>query len=114
MSLLLKALVGAAVVCLIAVMSKTRNYYLAGLIPLFPTFALITHYIVGAERGIEALRTTIVFGLWAVIPYLFYLASLYLFVGTLRLPYALASAVVCWSLTAWILIVVWRRWYGLA
>jgi uncharacterized membrane protein (GlpM family) len=27
-----------------------KNYYLAGLVPLFPTFALIAHYIVGSER----------------------------------------------------------------
>ncbi|HCF2697019.1 TPA: GlpM family protein, partial [Pseudomonas aeruginosa] len=34
-----KALIGAAVVVLLAVLSKTRNYYIAGLVPLFPTFA---------------------------------------------------------------------------
>ena len=113
MNLLLKALLGAAVVCLIAIMSKTRNYYIAGLIPLFPTFALIAHYIVGSERSLDALRTTIIFGLWAVIPYLVYLVSLYFFIGSLRLAYALTSAVICWSLAAWILIVLWRRWYGL-
>ncbi len=44
------------------------------LIPLFPTFALIAHYIVASERGIEALRTTIVFGMWSIIPY-FYLLT---------------------------------------
>ncbi len=79
MNLLLKALTGAIVVLLIAILSKTRNYYLAGLLPLFPTFALIAHYIVGTERGLDALRTTILFGIWAVIPYLIYLFSLYFF-----------------------------------
>ena len=34
--------------------SKTKIHYIAGLIPLFPTFALIAHYIVASERGIEA------------------------------------------------------------
>lgn len=63
MSLLLKALIGAGVVVLIGILAKTRNYYIAGLIPLFPTFALIAHYIVGSERSIQALRVTIVFGL---------------------------------------------------
>ncbi|MEQ4794260.1 GlpM family protein, partial [Klebsiella variicola subsp. variicola] len=77
MGLLAKALIGAFVVVLIAVLSKSRHYYIAGLVPLFPTFALIAHYIVGAERSIEALRTTIIFSLWAVIPYMVYLISLY-------------------------------------
>ena len=62
MGLLIKALLGAAVVVLIGMLSKTKNYYIAGLIPLFPTFALIAHYIVVTGRGVEALRTTVIFG----------------------------------------------------
>ncbi len=69
MALLIKAALGALVVVLIGILAKTRNYYIAGLIPLFPTFALIAHYIVASERGTEALRTTIVFGMWSIIPY---------------------------------------------
>lgn len=68
MGLVIKATLGALVVLLIGVLAKTKNYYIAGLIPLFPTFALIAHYIVASERGIEALRTTIVFGMWSLIP----------------------------------------------
>ena len=60
MGLVIKAALGALVVLLIGVLAKTKNYYIAGLIPLFPTFALIAHYIVASERGIEALRATII------------------------------------------------------
>lgn len=111
MGLLIKALLGALVVVLIGVLSKTKNYYIAGLIPLFPTFALIAHYIVASERGIEALRTTIVFGMWSIIPYFIYLLSLWYFTGVMRLPYALAGAVICWSLAAWLLILGWSRFH---
>lgn len=58
MGILVKALIGALVVVLIGLLAKTRNYYIAGLVPLFPTFALIAHYIVGSERSIAALKTT--------------------------------------------------------
>ena len=51
MGLVIKAALGALVV-LIGVLAKTKNYYIAGLIPLFPTFALIAHYIV-ASGGTE-------------------------------------------------------------
>lgn len=112
MGLLLKALIGATVVVLIGILSKTRNYYIAGLIPLFPTFALIAHYVVGSERSIQALRITIIFGLWAIIPYFIYLISLYFFIGHLRLPTALTAAVLCWVIAAWILISAWSRWHG--
>ena len=86
MGLVIKATLGALVVLLIGVLAKTKNYYIAGLIPLFPTFALIAHYIVASERGIEALRATIVFGMWSIIPYFIYLLSLWYFTGFLRLP----------------------------
>lgn len=90
MGLVVKAALGALVVILIGLLSKTKNYYIAGLIPLFPTFALIAHYIVASERGIDAMRTTIVFSMWSIIPYFIYLASLWYFSGVMRLPSRLA------------------------
>ena len=111
MALLLKAALGALVVVLIGLLAKTKNYYIAGLIPLFPTFALIAHYIVASERGIDALRTTIVFGMWSIIPYFIYLLSLWYFTAMMRLPLALGGAVVCWCLSAWVLIFCWSRFH---
>ncbi|AYH03501.1 GlpM family protein [Pectobacterium parmentieri] len=110
MSLFIKSVIGALIVLLISVLAKSRNYYIAGLVPLFPTFALIAHYIVGSERGLDALRTTILFGIWSVIPYLAYLISLYYFTAWMRLPQALLAAVVCWSVSAALLIKIWT-WY---
>jgi len=110
--LVIKALIGALMVVTIGLLSKTRHYYIAGLLPLFPTFALIAHYIVGTERNIDALRATIIFGLWAVIPYMLYLISLYFFIGWMKLPFALLSAVICWSLAAWLLITLWSRFHA--
>ena len=111
MGLVIKAALGALVVLLIGALAKSKNYYIAGLIPLFPTFALIAHYIVASERGIEALRATIVFGMWSIIPYFLYLLSLWYFTGMMRLPLALGGAVLCWSLSAWVLIFCWSRFH---
>jgi membrane protein GlpM len=107
--LFFKALLGAAVVLIIAALSKTKNYYIAGLVPLFPTFALIAHYIVGKGRSIEDLRTTIVFGMWSIIPYFVYLATLYVMVDRLRLEASLAVAAVAWLMAATVLVTVWVR-----
>lgn len=112
MSLLIKAILGAAIVVLIGILAKTRHYYIAGVIPLFPTFALIAHYIVGTERCTEALRATILFGIWSIILYLIYLISLYYFTASMKLPLALLSAVVCWSASAFVLIKVWAHFYN--
>lgn len=109
MGLVIKAALGALVVLLIGVLAKTKNYYIAGLIPLFPTFALIAHYIVASERGIEALRATIIFSMWSIIPYFVYLASLWYFTGMMRLPAAFVGSVACWGISAWVLIICWIR-----
>lgn len=109
MDLMFKALLGAAVVVLIAALSKTRNYYIAGLVPLFPTFALIAHYIVGKGRSIDDLKTTIVFGMWSIIPYFVYLATLYVMVDRMRLEASLAVAAVAWLMAATVLVTVWVR-----
>ncbi|MBA1198023.1 GlpM family protein [Pseudomonas plecoglossicida] len=106
---MLKAVLGAGVVILLAILSKTRNYYIAGLVPLFPTFALIAHYIVGKGRSIEDLKTTIVFGMWSIIPYFVYLLTLYVLVERMRLEASLALATLAWLIAATLLVTVWVR-----
>ena len=111
MDLILKASLGAAVVVLLAILSKTRNYYIAGLVPLFPTFALIAHYIVGKGRSLEDLKATILFGMWSIIPYFGYLATLYVLVDRLRLEASLALATVAWLVAATVLVTLWVRFH---
>ncbi|MEG5266639.1 GlpM family protein [Pseudomonas sp. JDS28PS106] len=109
MDLVLKALLGGAVVVIMSMLAKTRNYYIAGLVPLFPTFALIAHYIIGRGRSVEDLKATVLFGMWSIIPYFLYLATLYLLVDRLRLETSLALAVLAWLVAAFILVTVWTR-----
>ncbi|MGB8666192.1 MAG: GlpM family protein, partial [Serratia inhibens] len=56
--------------------------------------------------------TTLIFGMWAVLPYLVYLISLYLFINSMRLSWALGAAVLCWIAAAWLLITLWGWWQG--
>ena len=112
MDLILKATLGAAVVIILAALAKTKNYYIAGLVPLFPTFALIAHYIVGKGRSLDDLKTTIVFGMWSIISYFIYLATLYVMVDKMRLEASLAVAAVAWLMAATVLVSVWVRVHG--
>ena len=109
MDLVFKAALGAAVVLLLAVLAKTKNYYIAGLVPLFPTFALIAHYIVGSQRSGADLQKTALFGLWSLFPYAGYLVAVYF--GSVRWPLAvtLGVATAVWVLMALAMIVLWAR-----
>lgn len=49
LALFLKCILGAAVVLIISLLSKSKAFYIAGLVSLFPTFALIAHVIVSQQ-----------------------------------------------------------------
>jgi membrane protein GlpM len=110
MALLLKSLLGALVVLLIALASKSRSYYLAALVPLFPTFTLIAHVIVGGERSPADLRATALFGLWALAPYAVYLLTVYALAPRGPLALTLIAATLAWCATAALLLALWLRW----
>src|SRR5215467_11443206 len=110
-SLFLKCLLGALAVLLIALLSRTRNFFIAGLVPLFPTFALIAHYIVGTERSAADLRTTALFGLWSLLPYAVYLIAVYWLSVRLTLAATLLWASLAWVASAAVILVVWSRAY---
>ncbi|MFC3626940.1 GlpM family protein [Vogesella amnigena] len=103
-----KALLGALAVLLISLLSQSRYFYIAGLVPLFPTFALIAHYIVGSARGADALRKTALFGLGSLLPYAVYLLAVYWLATRLSLPITLLAATACWAVAAGLLLWGWH------
>ncbi len=110
-SLILKCSLGALAVLVIALLSKSKSFFIAGLVPLFPTFALIAHYIVGSERSAAALRTTALFGLWSLVPYAVYLFTVYWLSVRVSLINTLLLATVAWAAAAAVLLLVWFKVY---
>ena len=108
-ALFFKAMLGAIAVLIIALLSNSRVFFIAGLVPLFPTFALIAHYIVGSERSMAALRTTALFGLWSLLPYAVYLAVVYWLSARLALWPTLLWATLAWIVAAGCLLLGWSR-----
>ena len=109
LSLFLKSLLGALAVLIIAMLSRSKIFFIAGLVPLFPTFALIAHYIVGTERSMADLRTTALFGLWSLLPYAVYLFAVYWLSLRCSLTATLALSTLAWLMAAAILVFVWSR-----
>ena len=107
--LLLRSLAGALMVALIDLLAGSRYFLLAGLAPLFPTFSLFAHYLVGVERGVEDLREVVRFGWWAMIPYALYLGVLYCLAGRTRLWGALGGAVTAWAVASYVLVTLWKH-----
>ncbi|MDE2092885.1 MAG: GlpM family protein [Burkholderiales bacterium] len=108
-SLFLKSLLGALAVLVIALLSRSKLFFVAGLVPLFPTFALIAHYVVGTERSAADLRATALFGLWSLVPYAVYLLAVYALSVRFALAPTLVLATLAWVAAAGVLLLVWFR-----
>lgn len=106
---LFSGIAGAIVAITIAALARSNFYILAGLAPLFPTFALFAHILSYKAGGIAQVREVALFGACSIIPYLAYVLSLYLFAERLRFEYALASSLILWFISAGILYFVWSR-----
>jgi len=107
-ALFLKCMLGAGVVLIISILSKSKAFYIAGLVPLFPTFALIAHVIVFQQKGAEALQKTALFGLWSLIPYTIYLVAVYMLATRVSMWSCLGLATLCWVVAAAGLIYGWQ------
>ncbi|HEE6561353.1 TPA: GlpM family protein [Acinetobacter baumannii] len=107
-ALFLKCMLGAGVVLTISILSKSKAFYIAGLVPLFPTFALIAHVIVFQQEGAEALQKTALFGLWSLIPYAIYLVAVYVLATRMSMWSCLGVATLCWVVAAAGLIYGWQ------
>lgn len=107
-ALFLKCMLGAGVILIISILSKSKAFYIAGLVPLFPTFALIAHVIVYQQKGAEALQKTALFGLWSLIPYAIYLVAVYVLATRMSMWSCLGVATLCWVVAAAGLIYGWQ------
>ena len=109
MIVLFKALLGAALLVGLHYLTKTRNYYLAHLALSCPLLSVFAHYFIGTERNAEALRQTLWFGMFALLPFLAYLVALYFGANRMRLPTALGVASLVWLVSAAALTILWPK-----
>ncbi len=112
MQLVNKGLLGAIVSIGIHIAAKSRFFFIAGLLPLFPAFALIAHWSVGQERGLSDLRVCIIFTMLSLIPYAAYLISMLVCIERYSLGRSLMLSSIIWLVFAAALIIAWQL-YGI-
>jgi len=107
--LALIAAIGAALALALAVLVRAELFYLAGLAPLFPAFAILAHLLVIRSGSAADLRVTATFGLYSLIAYAAYLAGILYFQRIVAPPLAIACSIAVWLAVALILVEAWRR-----
>lgn len=104
----IKALIGAFAVLLIQFFSQSRYYYLAALVPLFPTFALISHVVLGTTRSPDEFKNALLFSMFSLIPYFGYVLGVYLSVDRFPLRVSLIIGTLTWVVLATLLVIIWK------
>ncbi len=109
MQLILKSLIGAGVVIVMTLLSKTKNDYLVVLVPLFPTFAIISYYMIGTQKEVVEFKMTIIFGIFGLIPYFIFLISLYFLSNYTKIIPTILGSIFFWTISVSILIMIWKK-----
>jgi len=99
MDILWKGIAGGLVTAAIVWLSRRGNT-LPGILPLFPTFALIAMLIVGAKGDRTGFREVCVAGAKTIPAYLGFLAVCYWAVGRVDYRMALAGGLIAWFVVA--------------
>ncbi len=106
-SLILKALMGAGIVIAIDMLAHTKHAFLAGMLPLFPAFMLISHFLVAKNRPAE-FGNTVVFGMCSLVPYLIYLGIVFALHKKMTIVPTLLIGTAGWIIAAGLLVFVWN------
>ncbi|WP_299186686.1 GlpM family protein [uncultured Psychrobacter sp.] len=105
----LKMLVGALVVLLIQLFAQSRFFYLAALAPLFPTFTLISHFLVSTQRNATDFKVALIFSMLGVIPHLIYTLVVFFSFSHIGLYKALLLGIAGWLIAAAVLVFAWQH-----
>jgi len=106
LDILVKALLGGILIGLLLTLARLRHYVITGLLVSVPAVSLYTWWWIGTEHGAESLRVSVRAAMWSAIPWVAYLAVVYLFAGKLPLWLTLALGVLAWLIITAIFAVV--------
>jgi uncharacterized membrane protein (GlpM family) len=99
MDMVWKGIVGGLVTAAIVWLSRRGNI-LPGVLPLFPTFALITLLIVGAKHDTTGFRQACLAGAKTIPAYLAFLAVCWFAIGRVDYRLALLGGLAAWFVVA--------------
>ena len=104
----LKGALGAGVAIALHFAINSKYHYLTGLIPLFPTFALLAHMMFASSGRMADMQVSAQFGLLSLFPYAAYLVLVWVLAYRLNIWLALSISVIGWAVAATIVLLSWN------
>ncbi|UCC67256.1 MAG: GlpM family protein [Armatimonadota bacterium] len=100
LDILVKSLLGGLLIAVLLTLARLRYYIVTGLLVSIPAVSLYTWWWIGREHGADSLRVSVRAAMWSAIPWVAYLAVVYLLAGRAPLWLALALGVLAWLIIA--------------
>lgn len=102
-------LIGAVLAIGMGLLARAQLFFLMGLAPLFPAFALLAHILAVEGGSVAGLQAAATFGLYALIPYASYLIAVVILSRTFPPYTAIGLGILAWVVIAVPLVVAWQR-----
>ena len=96
LDIIVKSALGGLLIAVLLSLARLRQYVITGLLVSMPAISLYTWWWLGKEHGAESLRVALRAAMLSAIPWVAYLAVVYLLAGRTPLWAALAAGWVAW------------------
>jgi len=107
--LVIKCVVAGIIMGIVHYISKTDNYYIAGLVLSFPGLSILAYYFMYVEHGASKVRETISFAMVSVISFVIFLLVLKIALKNYNILNSLLVSSVVWGVISTLLIITWKK-----
>lgn len=109
MNLFIKCTIAVIIMIAIHYISKTRGFYIAGLVLSFPGLSIIAYSFMYMEHGIAKVRLTTHFAMLSAIPFVSFLFVLNYTLKKNNIFLSMLAASTVWIILSSILVVSWNK-----
>jgi len=109
LNLLIKCVTAVVIMTAVHYISKTDNYYIAGLALSFPGLSIIAYYFMYKEQGVNKVRITTCFAMLSAIPFIIFLFVLNFALKRYNILNSILISSTVWVIFSSILIVIWKN-----
>ncbi|WP_196605418.1 GlpM family protein [Pectinatus haikarae] len=109
MDLVIKCSISVILMIIIDYISKTKNYYVTGLVLSFPGLSILAYYFMYVEHGVSKVRETIIFAMASAIPFIIFLVVLYFTLKNYNIFYSILFSSLVWTAFSSVVIILWKE-----
>ncbi|MCD4811396.1 GlpM family protein [bacterium] len=106
----LRFIAGGSLITIVSLISKCKYPYISGLFMMFPAVTLVGYYFVSGNVTPLELKSITVFSLVSLVTVAVFIVSFYVFQSKYDVIFALLLSLLCWSVSAGVIVFLSRLW----